>query len=95
MDVLILLVFVSLVLVAGALLFLLTRLKGGDFEHVDRLPLLPLEPDGPDPLPPERPVRSAPLPAGFQVTRQPTAAPPRPGDARPDSAHPPQGRSHA
>ena len=52
MDVLILLVFVSLLLVVGALLFLLTRVKGGDFEHVDRLPFLPLEPEpGESPAP--------------------------------------------
>jgi nitrogen fixation-related uncharacterized protein len=45
MDVLILLIFVSLVLVAASLLFLLVRIRGGDFEHLDRLPFLPLEPD--------------------------------------------------
>ena len=58
MDVLIVLVFVSLVLVVGALLFLLVRIRGGDFDHLDRLPFLPLEadrrpsPDGAD-QPPE------------------------------------------
>lgn len=46
MDVLILLLFVSMVLVAGAILLLLSRVKGGDFEHGDRLSLLPLDPDG-------------------------------------------------
>lgn len=45
MDVLILLIFVSLMLVVGALLLLLVRVRGGDFEHIDRLPFLPLEPD--------------------------------------------------
>ena len=45
MDVLILLIFVSLMLVVGALLFLLVRVRGGDFDHLDRLPFLPLEPD--------------------------------------------------
>lgn len=45
MDVLIILVFVSLVLVAGALVLLFTRIGGGDFEHGDRLSLLPLEPE--------------------------------------------------
>lgn len=45
MDVLILLLFVSMVLVAGAVLLLLSRVKGGDFEHGDRLSLLPLDHD--------------------------------------------------
>ena len=45
MDVLILLVFVSLVLVVGAVLLLVTGLKEGDYEHGDRLSLLPLEED--------------------------------------------------
>jgi hypothetical protein len=49
MDVLILLVFVSLVLVAGALVLFLSRIHGGDFDHSDRLSLLPLEPDGESP----------------------------------------------
>lgn len=44
MDVLIILVFVSLVLVAGALVLLFTRISSGDFEHGDRLSLLPLDP---------------------------------------------------
>lgn len=43
MDVVILLVFVSLVLVVGALLFFISRLKDGDFEHGERLSLLPLD----------------------------------------------------
>jgi hypothetical protein len=43
MDVIIILVFISLVLVTGALLLLFVRLKEGDFEHGDRLSLLPLE----------------------------------------------------
>jgi cbb3-type cytochrome oxidase maturation protein len=45
MDVLIILVFVSLVLVAGGILFFLNRVRGGDFDHGDRLSLLPLESD--------------------------------------------------
>jgi hypothetical protein len=44
-EVIIVLVFISLVLVAGALLFLAVRIRGGDFEHGDRLSLLPLEGD--------------------------------------------------
>lgn len=42
MDVLIVLVFVSLVLVAGAVLLLLVSLHQRDFEHAERLSLLPL-----------------------------------------------------
>lgn len=42
MDVLIVLVFVSIVLVAGSLLLLLFSLHQRDFEHADRLALLPL-----------------------------------------------------
>ena len=45
MDVLIILVFASLVLVGGALVMLFSRISGGDFEHGDRLSLLPLEPE--------------------------------------------------
>jgi hypothetical protein len=44
-DVVILLVFVSLVLVVGALIFFLTRLRDGDFDHGERLSLLPLAED--------------------------------------------------
>lgn len=39
------LVFISLVLVVGALLLLFVRIHEGDFEHGDRLSLLPLEAD--------------------------------------------------
>lgn len=54
MDVLIILVFVSLVLVAGAILFLFSRVHGGDMDHGDRLSLLPLDDDAcPDPSPKE------------------------------------------
>jgi cbb3-type cytochrome oxidase maturation protein len=44
-DVVILLVFVSLVLVGGGLLFFVYRLREGDFEHGDRLSLAPLAED--------------------------------------------------
>ena len=43
MDVLILTVFVSLMLVVAAILFLVKRAKDGDFEHGDRLSLMPLD----------------------------------------------------
>jgi len=42
MDVLIVLVFVSLVLVAGAVLLFVVSLRQRDFEHSERLSLLPL-----------------------------------------------------
>lgn len=45
MDVLILLLFVSAVLVGAALLFFMKGITGGDFDHGDRLALLPLESD--------------------------------------------------
>ena len=51
MDVLILTVFISLVLVVAAVLFLIKRAKDGDFEHGDRLSLLPLD-DEPRSAPP-------------------------------------------
>jgi hypothetical protein len=61
MDVLILTVFVSLILAAGALLLLIKGVKEGDFEHGDRLSLLPLEEDlvpesGDQPAPPGTPT---------------------------------------
>ena len=55
MDVVVILVFISLVLVGIAIVFFVSRLRGGDFDHGARLSLLPLEDDtGP------RPVRSQP-----------------------------------
>jgi hypothetical protein len=48
MDVVILLVFISLGLVAASLLFFVHRLREGDFDHGDRLSLAPLD-DGPPP----------------------------------------------
>jgi len=44
-DVLIVLVFISLILVVGGLIFLFRTLKEGDSEHADRLSLLPLAKD--------------------------------------------------
>jgi len=43
MDVLIVLVFVSLVLVCGGILLMLVSLHQHDFEHSERLSLLPLQ----------------------------------------------------
>ncbi|MBC8426719.1 cbb3-type cytochrome oxidase assembly protein [bacterium] len=45
MDVLTATIFVSLILVAGGLVLCVWRLKSGDFEHGDRLSLLPLDDD--------------------------------------------------
>jgi len=44
-DVLTATIFVSLLLVIGGLLLFVSRLKSGDFEHGDRLSLLPLDDD--------------------------------------------------
>ena len=46
MEVLILLVFVSTVLVAGAVAFFVWNVRQGAHEHTDRLALLPLEEEG-------------------------------------------------
>ena len=48
MDVVILLVFISLVLVAAGLYFFFHRLRAGDFEHGERLALTPLADDETD-----------------------------------------------
>lgn len=45
MEVLILQVFVSLMLVVGALLLFVRSVRARDFEHSDRLSLLPLDDD--------------------------------------------------
>ena len=47
MEVVIVLVFVSLVLVTAAVVMFIMRVYGGDFEHGERLSLLPLD-DGED-----------------------------------------------
>jgi nitrogen fixation-related uncharacterized protein len=49
MDVVIVLVFVSLVLVTAAVAMFIMRVQGGDFEHGERLSLLPLDDDDPPP----------------------------------------------
>ena len=48
MDVVILLVFISLALVAAGLIFFFHRLRQGDFEHGERLALTPLADDETD-----------------------------------------------
>jgi hypothetical protein len=45
MDIVVMLVFISLVLVGAAIAFFVSRLRGGDFDHGARLSLLPLEDD--------------------------------------------------
>jgi cbb3-type cytochrome oxidase maturation protein len=44
-DVLLITVFVSLLLVVGGLVLFFVRLRAGDFDHGDRLSLLPLADD--------------------------------------------------
>ena len=56
MDIIIVLVFISLTLVVAGLVFFFSRLFEGDFEHGDRLSLLPLEDDdGMNQVDPEKP----------------------------------------
>ena len=45
MDVIVVLVFFSLALVIAGLIFFFSRLSQGDFEHAERLSLLPLADD--------------------------------------------------
>jgi nitrogen fixation-related uncharacterized protein len=45
MDIIIALVFISLTLVIAGLVFFFSRLFEGDFEHGERLSLLPLQDD--------------------------------------------------
>lgn len=45
MDIIIALVFISLTLVIAGLVFFFSRLVEGDFEHGERLSLLPLQDD--------------------------------------------------
>ena len=51
MSVLILQVFVSLMLVLGAVLLFAYSVRHRDHEHADRLSLIPLEDDGAPPAP--------------------------------------------
>ena len=46
MEVVILQVFVSLLLVCGSLLLFAYSVRQRDFEHTERLALLPIQPDG-------------------------------------------------
>lgn len=70
MDVLIVLVFVSLVLVGAALLLFAFSLRQRDFEHSDRLALLPLA----EPRPPRSPSDATAAQGGASLPRtSPTA----------------------
>jgi cbb3-type cytochrome oxidase maturation protein len=75
MTVLVVLVFVSIVLVAGGLLLFFFSLNQRDFEHADRLSLLPLAepgvPSGPMHAPPHAPA-CAPARAQARATPSPT-----------------------
>jgi nitrogen fixation-related uncharacterized protein len=53
-DVVVMLVFISLVLVGVAVAFFVSRLRGGDFDHGARLSLLPLQDDEGGPAPREK-----------------------------------------
>jgi len=54
MTILLLQIFVSLVLVAGGLILFFYSVRQKDFEHFDRMALLPLEQDNDSP--PEEPA---------------------------------------
>jgi hypothetical protein len=45
MDVILITAFVSLLLVVAGIVLFVSRVRGGDFEHGDRLSLLPLADD--------------------------------------------------
>ena len=59
MNILVITVFASLMLVVGGLVLFVSRIRAGDFDHGDRLSLLPLEED----LPVEQSETSADVPA--------------------------------
>jgi cbb3-type cytochrome oxidase maturation protein len=57
MEVIVILVFIGIVLVTAGLVFFVSRIRQGDFEHGDRLSLLPLESDEPPVTePPSAPI---------------------------------------
>ena len=66
MNILIITVFASLMLVVGGLVLFVSRIRAGDFDHGDRLSLLPLEDD----LPEEQEEASADVPAGDEPERR-------------------------
>jgi hypothetical protein len=61
-NILILQIFVSLVLVAGAVVLFVFTIRSRTLEHADRLSLAPLEDDGPTPAaetPPDSPEKES------------------------------------
>ena len=96
MDVVILLVFISLGLVAASLFFFVHRLAAGDFDHAERLALAPLD-DDPEPVPSsdDPPSSSDDEPAAASRTADPSETD-HPSSKRPQSPERPQGgSSHA
>jgi len=71
MDVLIVLVFVSIVFVGGAIVLFVVSLNQRDFEHAERLSLLPLsDPSGDGPCAETTPRAAAPDPAASLRARE-------------------------
>jgi len=66
MNILIITVFASLMLVVGGLVLFVSRIRAGDFDHGDRLSLLPLEED----LPAQQEEASADVPADDKPERR-------------------------
>ena len=66
MNILVITVFASLMLVIGGLVLFVSRIRAGDFDHGDRLSLLPLEED----LPAQQEEASADVPAGDEPERR-------------------------
>lgn len=66
MNVLVITVFASLMLVVGGLVLFVSRIRAGDFDHGDRLSLLPLEDD----LPAQQEEASADVPADDEPERR-------------------------
>ena len=66
MNILVITVFASLMLVVGGLVLFVSRIRAGDFDHGDRLSLLPLEDD----LPAQQEEASADVPADDEPERR-------------------------
>jgi len=83
MDIIIALVFISLTLVIAGLVFFFSRLVEGDFEHGERLSLLPLEDD--DGMGDDKEDKKGSNIEGFADARNPDeAAPDGPSDPADD-----------
>ena len=66
MNILVITVFASLMLVVAGLVLFVSRIRAGDFDHGDRLSLLPLEED----LPAQQEEASADVPADDEPERR-------------------------